>query len=136
MPRPALGNFSHEAAAVDPVDKHVYLTEDQPDGCFYRFTPDTYPSLASGLLEVAVVAADGTVTWRAVPDPNVVTQGKTTRAQVAGGHDASTAARGSGTTRASIYFTTKGDKKVWAYDAAQPAARRPLRPRARRRTPR
>ena len=29
MPRPALGNFSHEAAAVDPEAGHVYLSEDQ-----------------------------------------------------------------------------------------------------------
>jgi len=60
--RPALGLFSHEAAAVDPVHQHVYLTEDQGDGGLYRFTPDAYPDLAKGRLEVAVVAADGRVT--------------------------------------------------------------------------
>jgi len=37
--RPALGAFSHEAAAVDPVGGQVYLTEDRPDGRLYRFTP-------------------------------------------------------------------------------------------------
>ena len=31
-PRPALGVFPHEAAAVDPVGGRLYLTEDQPDG--------------------------------------------------------------------------------------------------------
>src|SRR5687767_2724387 len=67
VPRPALGNFSHEAAAVDPVGKQVYLTEDQSDACFYRFTPDSYPKLSSGLLEVAVVPPDKSVTWREVP---------------------------------------------------------------------
>ena len=72
VPRPALGNFSHEAAAVDPVGKRVYLTEDQGDACFYRFTPDNYPNLASGLLEVAVVAPDqlGHLARGARPEPD------------------------------------------------------------------
>ncbi|NUP01364.1 MAG: DUF839 domain-containing protein, partial [Nonomuraea sp.] len=37
--RPAMGKFKHEAAACDPDHKVVYLTEDESDGCFYRFTP-------------------------------------------------------------------------------------------------
>jgi secreted PhoX family phosphatase len=116
VPRPALGNFSHEAAAVDPARKHVYLTEDQGDSCFYRFTPDAYPSLSSGLLEVAVVAPDRSVSWREVPDPNLITQGKTTRTQVP---EATRFDGGEGLWHHEgiIYFTTKGDKKVWAYDA-------------------
>ena len=69
-PRPALGLFNHEAAAVDPAGKRLYLTEDESDGGFYRFTPAAYPSLGSGLLEVAVVDAAGRVTWRRVPDPD------------------------------------------------------------------
>jgi secreted PhoX family phosphatase len=115
VPRPALGNFSHEAAAVDPTGKQVYLTEDQSDGCLYRFTPDSYPSLASGLLEVAVVASDNSVSWRRVPDPNVITQAKTTRTQVP---EATRFDGGEGLWHHEgvIYFTTKGDKKVWAYD--------------------
>jgi uncharacterized protein DUF839 len=116
VPRPALGNFSHEAAAVDPRGKRVYLTEDQDDACFYRFTPDAYPSLASGLLEVAVVASDKSVTWRKVPDPNVVTQGKTTRTQVPGATKFD-GGEGLWHHEGIIYFTTKGDKKVWAYNA-------------------
>jgi secreted PhoX family phosphatase len=116
VPRPALGNFSHEAAAVDPEEKRVYLTEDQGDSCFYRFTPDDYPHLSSGLLEVAVVASDNSVTWRDVPDPNLITQGKTTRTQVP---EATRFEGGEGLWHHEgiLYFTTKGDKKVWAYDA-------------------
>src|SRR3954454_3234419 len=34
--RSALGAFPHEAATADPVRQHLYLTEDQPDGGFYR----------------------------------------------------------------------------------------------------
>ena len=116
VPRPALGNFSHEAAAVDPAGKRVYLTEDQGDSCLYRFTPDDYPNLSSGLLEVAVVASDNSVTWREVPDPNLITQGKTTRTQVP---EATRFDGGEGLWHHEgiLYFTTKGDKKVWAYDA-------------------
>jgi secreted PhoX family phosphatase len=115
VPRPALGNFSHEAAAVDPQGRHVYLTEDQGDACFYRFTPDSYPSLAGGRLEAAVVAADGSVTWREVPDPNVITSGKMVRTQVP---EATKFDGGEGLWyhEGIIYFTTKGDKKVWAYN--------------------
>lgn len=57
---PGLGQFAHEAAAVDPVGKAIYLTEDQGDGAFYRFRPaiwpdDGRPDLTLGVLEVAVV---------------------------------------------------------------------------------
>jgi secreted PhoX family phosphatase len=114
--RPALGVFSHEAAAVEPAGRRVYMTEDQPDGGFYRFTPSAYPSLQQGLLEVAVVAADGSVGWRAVPDPMPTPMETQTRHQVPemtrfnGGegiwHDGGV-----------VYFTTKGDRRLWAYDA-------------------
>ncbi|MBX3219100.1 MAG: DUF839 domain-containing protein [Labilithrix sp.] len=117
--RPALGTFKHEAAAVDPIAHRVYLTEDEPDGCLYRFVPDALTShgfakLSSGKLEVAAVAGDGAVTWHALPDP--LFEGDVpTRAQVAaatrfdGGegiwwHDGV------------VYFTTKGDDRVRAYD--------------------
>lgn len=33
------GRFRHEAAAVDPATSIAYLTEDQHDGCLYRFVP-------------------------------------------------------------------------------------------------
>jgi uncharacterized protein len=116
QPRPALGVFNHEAAAVDPAAKQLYLTEDKPDGGFYRFTPVAYPELTEGLLEVAVVAPDGSVSWRALPNPTPTPIETPTRQQVPemtrfdGGegiwHDGGV-----------LYFTTKGDRKVWAYDA-------------------
>ncbi len=114
--RPALGVFNHEAAAVEPAGRRLYLTEDKPDGGFYRFTPTAYPDLAEGLLEVAVVAADGQVSWREVPDPAPLPAETPTRKQVPemtpfnGGegiwHDGGV-----------LYFTTKGDTRVWAYDS-------------------
>jgi hypothetical protein len=116
LPRPALGVFSHEAAAVEPAGRRLYLTEDQGDGGFYRFTPAAYPSLSEGLLEVAVVGPDGTVGWREVPNPTPAPFETPTRHQVPemtpfdGGegiwHDGGI-----------LYFTTKGDTRLWAYDS-------------------
>jgi secreted PhoX family phosphatase len=116
MARPALGVFNHEAAAVEPAGRQLYLTEDEGDGGFYRFTPAAYPSLLEGLLEVAVVGADGSVGWREVPNPTPTPFETPTRQQVPemtrfnGGegiwHDGGV-----------LYFTTKGDRRLWAYDA-------------------
>jgi uncharacterized protein len=116
VPRPALGVFTHEAAAVDPVGRRVYLTEDKADAGFYRFTPDSYPSLESGLLEVAVVAADGAVTWRELPNPTPTPLETPTRQQVP---EMARFQNGEGIwyDGGVLYFTTKADKKVWAYDA-------------------
>src|SRR5262245_12114854 len=46
----ALGAFQHEAASVDPVYRHIYMTEDESDGCLYRFSPRSFPDLAQGKL--------------------------------------------------------------------------------------
>ncbi len=116
--RPALGVFKHEAAAVDPIRAHVYLTEDEEDGRFYRFvperlTPEGHPDLSSGGLEVATVT-DGAVRWSPVPDPRY-TERTPTRRQVPG----STAFNGSEGIWFQddrIYFSTKGDQRIWVYD--------------------
>lgn len=110
---PALGAFPHEAVAVDPDGERLYLTEDRPDGRFYRFTPDAYPDLSAGLLEVAEEAADGAVTWREVPDPSAAST--PTRQQV----PESTAydgGEGIWYDQGSVYFTTKGDESVRRYE--------------------
>ncbi len=111
-PRPALGVFQHEAATVDPFRKRLYLTEDKPDGCFYRFTPTSYPDLSAGLLEVATVDGSNNVSWTAVPDPSAGSG--VTRNQVPG---ATRFKGGEGIwyDQGVVYFTTKGDNRVWAY---------------------
>ena len=116
---PALGLFQHEAAAVDPANECVYMTEDQPDGCLYRFVPDSYPSLGSGRLEVALLEA-GTLTWEEVPDPSAASE--PTKDQVPG------AARFDGGEGlwyhdGTVVFATKGDNRVHAVDAATGAYR-------------
>jgi secreted PhoX family phosphatase len=111
--RPALGRWAHEAVAVDPDDDVLYLTEDDPGGKLYRFTPDAYPDLSAGRLEAAVVASDGSVTWTAVADPSGTTA--RTRDQVP---DATTFPGNEGIWYhdRTIVFTSKGDNRVHAID--------------------
>ncbi|WP_157610191.1 alkaline phosphatase PhoX [Spirillospora albida] len=113
--RPAMGRFKHEAAAADPVRKAVYLTEDQEDGCFYRFRPDTWGDLSSGVLEVLVGSGTGPVTWAKVPNAQFWLT--PTRDQVPGAMRFD-GGEGCHYTGGVCYFTTKGDNRVWAYDAA------------------
>jgi hypothetical protein len=110
--KPALGTFKHEAVAVDPEAEVLYLSEDEPDGAFYRFTPTAWPSLDEG--ELAVLAGpEGQRRWEPVPDPTGATT--PTRNQVAdvvrfnGGEGL---AHFAGTT----YLSTKGDNRIWACD--------------------
>jgi len=119
VPRLALGIFKHEAAAVDHDRGHLYLTEDERDGCFYRFVPartrpDGRPDLGEGSLELAVVAVDGAVTWAEVPDARF-TGTLATRDQVATATHFN-GGEGIWYREGFVYFTTKGDSRVWKYD--------------------
>jgi secreted PhoX family phosphatase len=118
--RPAMGTFQHEAVAQDPYDPaRFYLTEDVSDGGFYRFTSSTVADLSSGLLEIAEVVPDGTgapggsVVWHTVPNPNAFGGTSGTRYQVPQSTDF---AGGEGIcwSGGRLYFTTKGDNRVWA----------------------
>lgn len=117
--RPALGIFKHEAAAIDRVEHHVYLTEDENDGCFYRFVPDKlnrlgFADISSGKLQVAEVGMDGSVKWLDVPDP--LFEGETpTRKQVP---SATLFDGGEGIWyhQGIVYFSAKGEGRVYAYD--------------------
>ncbi|WP_030545589.1 alkaline phosphatase PhoX [Streptomyces albus] len=115
--RDAMGRFKHEAAAADPVRKVVYLTEDVSDSCFYRFRPTTWGDLSSGTLEVLRMGSgtSGPVTWAPVPDPSGASTA--TRDQVSG---AKRFNGGEGCHYAddTCWFTTKGDNRVWQYNAA------------------
>lgn len=121
MVRPALGVFNHEAVAVDERSLQLYLTEDKPDGCLYRFTADKldsrgFPALSAGVLEVAVGSAEKegvlTLNWAKIVDPQAVSQ--PTRYQVAG---VQTFNGGEGIVynNGRIIFTSKGDNRVWSY---------------------
>ena len=112
-----MGRFKHEAAACDPDRQVVYLTEDEPDGCFYRFLPiplgrpdDGPPGGALRLVrhrrgDLAAGAQSGRVAG-GDPPPGRRRPGT------------STAARAAWYAEGRLFFTTKGDNRVWAYDAA------------------
>lgn len=115
--RRAMGAFAHEAAAV-AGDGKVYLTEDRKDGAFYRFTPIGPGDLSAGLLEVATgTTGGGPVTWAEVPhpDPNLLLphcryQVRSTM-RFSGGE-------GIATDGDLVWFSTKGDDRIWEYDTA------------------
>jgi secreted PhoX family phosphatase len=121
--RNALGLFRHEAVAVDTKNKQLYLTEDEKDGCLYRYTARSFdaagnPNLDDGFLEVAEVIEEriGVVRWHKLPDP--LAAKVPARKQIA----QSTAFKGGEGIwyhLGMIYFTTKGDNRVWAYDVQQ-----------------
>ena len=138
------GTFAHEAATVDTTTHFFYLTEDQPDSAFYRFVPTT-PNLGSmpsadGKLQAMkldvtqeMVDADDArgpwaVTWVDITTPNpqqipevpaaqqpqmpTRTQGQALgAAQFDGGE-------GIWYQAGVVYFTTKGDGRVYAHDIA------------------
>jgi secreted PhoX family phosphatase len=112
---PAMGVFKHEAAAVDPRGRRVYLTEDLIDGCFYRYTPHRWPDLRAGRLEIAVAGSDDQIGWRRVPDPTA--RRRPLRRQVP---DSLILKRGEGIWHddGTVYVATTGDSRVHAYDIA------------------
>lgn len=118
--RRSLGLFKHEAVAVDIKNHQLYLTEDERDGRLYRYTSNAIDAtgkldLDDGFLEVAEVIQGriGKVRWHKLPDPLATTT--PTRKQVA---NSSSFDGGEGIWLhdGRIYFTTKGDDRVWAYD--------------------
>ncbi|GAB3645459.1 alkaline phosphatase PhoX [Streptomyces sparsus] len=115
---PAMGRFKHEAAACDPDRRVIYLTEDESDGCFYRYTPDTWGELARGRLDVLCETAGGGVEWQRVPDPSGPLFGRQTRHQVSAARHFD-GGEGCHYQDGVAYFTTKGDNRVWAYHAGR-----------------
>lgn len=120
QPRFALGVFTHEAAVVDPLRQALYLTEDEPDGRFYRFLPRRWPSLDRGRLQAARVKWDdarqlgGKVRWERGP--------AAFSARFWSSSEDTTPFRGGEGCwydAGLVYFATKGDNRVWSYDDAR-----------------
>lgn len=112
--RPLMGLFAHEAVTVDHAGQMLYLTEDKPDGGLYRYRPSTYPDMSAGTLDILTESA-GVLEWQVVPDPSAAVT--STRLQLA---DTKRFNGGEGITfvGGAVYFTTKGDNRVWRYDVA------------------
>ncbi|MDB1089063.1 DUF839 domain-containing protein [Streptomyces sp. ACA25] len=118
--RDAMGRFKHEAAACDPDRRVIYLTEDESDGCFYRFRPRTWGSLAAGgTLEVLVSGSgtSGSAAWARVPDPTPGPGSTPVRNQVSGAKRFN-GGEGCYYANGKCCFTTKGDNRVWQLNAA------------------
>lgn len=114
--REALGVFKHEAVAIDPRTGCVYLTEDRPTGRFYRFTPQEFTGdaddLAAGALEV--MRAEGNrVTWLPVPDPSAALAATWEQVPESSAFDGG---EGVWCHEGRVYFTTKGDNRIWLHD--------------------
>ena len=107
--RPGVGAFPHGAAVVDPRTGWVYLTEDDYDGRVYRFRPDEYGDLSTGILEAAKVRRSGHVDWVEVsgrrPERSDATTGfhRSDIAWFSDGH---------------LFFATTTDQRVWAMNVA------------------
>lgn len=111
---PAMGIFTHEAVCIDRRTGFAYLSEDEGDGCLYRFRPRRDGDLSKGRLEVARVRRKGRVEWIRVPDPAAASE--PTRAQVP---RATRFERGEGIwyDSGTVYLATTRDSRIWAYNA-------------------
>jgi secreted PhoX family phosphatase len=105
--RPSLGKFPHEAAAVDPLTRIVYLTEDDFDSRLYRFRPARWGDLSEGVLEAASLQSGGALQWIEVP-PDRPYRGKDTTGFERG--------EGAWFSDGVVYFCTTADHRVWAHD--------------------
>ena len=140
--RPALGIFKHEAVAVDPVHKTLYLTEDAGDGRFYRFVCSSTdwpasadrPALKDGKLQVLRfrgladdvyppagfdVTQAQAVEWVDVRSPTVA---QSTVRTLLGSKAPGTVFKGGEGLwyfNGIVYFSTKTDNRIWAFDPAQ-----------------
>lgn len=142
--RPALGIFKHEAVAVDPVHRTLYLTEDEPSGRLYRFVcsasdwpqGSARPQLASGRLQVMRLkgVADNTypdntldlsnpvaVEWVDAVQPRMPQ--KLVRASLGAKAPGTVFKGGEGMWyfNGLVYFATKGDQRIWVLDTAAQA---------------
>ena len=131
---PALGSFDHEAVAVDPPRRQLFLTEDVDDARFYRFVPSAAdwpggalrPALQDGVLQVMIVpgVADSrdipldspplAVQWVDALNPDQPqSQNRRAETTVFAGSEGIWYVDGI------VYFTCKTGNRVWAYDAAR-----------------
>ncbi len=106
--RPLLGSFAHEMIAVDSATGAVYMVEDQPEGRFYKFQPRFGSDLTTGNLYAARVVG-GHVSW----EPT-----STTEADRSATTTAFNGGEGVWIMHGALYFTTKGDVRVWRLNLA------------------
>lgn len=139
--RPALGIFRHEAVAVDPLHRTLYLTEDEGQGRFYRFVCSesdwpasaARPALKSGRLQVMQI--DGVAANQVPPDEMDLARPRHVRwVDVSSPGLPQSVVRGALGDKAPgtvfrggeglwyfngvVCFSTKGDNRIWALETA------------------
>ena len=86
-------------------------------GRFYRFTPDSYPDLTAGRSRSRSSRRPEGDAGARCPDPTTAQSGTADR-RAGPGTTRVPGGEGIWYARGFVYFTTKGDKRVWAYDVA------------------
>ena len=104
---PLAGSFDHGALAVDPRTGVVYLCENDYDGRLYRYRPDIYGDLSSGVLEAAKVRRSGHVDWVEVSSKHPERSDATT-----GFHRTD----GAWFADDALFITSADARCVWAFD--------------------
>lgn len=122
---PLLGTFSHEGVEADPVHRQLFLTEDIPVGRFYRFVPTdadwpegaARPALQAGQLQAMQIVGSPapttptSVIWHPIAQPTVApTAAQAPQATAFNGGEGIWYYQGI------VFFSTKGDNRIWAYD--------------------
>lgn len=137
--RPVLGTFKHEAVAVDPEHRQLFLTEDTGSGRFYRVTPTEAdwpvgaerPALQEGKLQVlrfselAVnqyppedfdLSRPRAVVWEDAVDPGSAQAGVRDRLGDAAPGTVFKGGEGLWYFKGLVYFSTKSDNRIWCHD--------------------
>ncbi|MEZ0071953.1 alkaline phosphatase PhoX [Planotetraspora sp. GP83] len=115
LPRLPMGRFRHGGVAIDPDRGVVYLVEDEPDGCLYRFRPEDWGDLTTGTLEaLAGTTGEQAAIWKPVRNPSAMSVPAREQVQGARRFDG---AQDCHYADGFCYFTTRGDGRVYAYDA-------------------
>lgn len=141
---PKLGLFNREAVAIDPLHRVLYMTEDAGSGRLYRFVPTpadwpagaARPALEDGVLQVlryAALAPDQAppegfplrqaqpIVWDDVVTPDQPQGAVRSSESAAGRAPPGTpfdGGEGLWYRAGVVYFSTKGDNRIWALDIA------------------
>ncbi len=126
--KPALGLFAHEAVAIDAARRLLYMTEDSPDGRFYRFIPtnqdwplnEPRAKLQAGKLQVLKVGGAGLAGAVSAPQPVTWVDASNPSSPQSENRIADTAVFDGGEGiwyhDNFVFFSTKGDDTIWALD--------------------
>lgn len=122
-PMPMLGSCNHEAIAVDPVNQHIFVTEDNGSSLFYRYVmaPGRYAEAMltgqlqaatseDGTLQAALLDEAGNVKWLDIEDATATPLRNQVKGTTFNGTE------GIWYDTGFVYFTTKGDNRVWSHD--------------------